>query len=84
MAAGSGLTTEEVDDVLAGHLIDPAAVREVDFDRFFRLRREALCVLVEKALKKSVQRDISEGAAHEDSSFFEESELQGDPEPDEE
>lgn len=72
----SGFDSEGVDDVLRGHLISPEALRSDNFDAFFELRRESLCALIEGALKKTVQRDVSEGNAVEDSSFFEEEALE--------
>lgn len=73
----SGLSDGAVDEILSLHEIDAKALRAVDFDSFFALRRERLCLLVERALGKSVQRDISEGKAIEDSRQFEESALEG-------
>lgn len=72
----SGFDADGVDDVLRGHLISPEALRSDNFDTFFERRRESICVLIEGALKKTVQRDVSEGNAVEDSSFFEEEALE--------
>ncbi|MBE7365296.1 DUF262 domain-containing protein [Corynebacterium aurimucosum] len=72
----SGFDANGVDDVLRGHLISPEALRSDNFDAFFERRRESLCALIEGALKKTVQRDVSEGNAVEDSSFFEEEALE--------
>ncbi|MDK8797724.1 hypothetical protein QP994_07485 [Corynebacterium sp. MSK044] len=44
-------------------------------NQFLINRREALCHLVEKAIGKTVQRDISIGIAEEDSVHFEEEEI---------
>lgn len=66
----AGLDSAALDDIIAGHLIDPAALRADDFEGFFARRREDLCQLIEKALGKTVQRDISHGEAQEDSAHF--------------
>ena len=51
------------------------SLRADDFDAYFAARREALCQLVEKAIGKTVQRDIDEGFADEDSAQFEHEEM---------
>ena len=68
----AGISDQELDDILRGHLIDPVSLRADDFHSFFSDRREQLCLLIEAALGKTVQRDISAGMAEEDSSQFEE------------
>ncbi|WP_311523029.1 DUF262 domain-containing protein [uncultured Corynebacterium sp.] len=65
----------ELDELLRPHLVDPQALRSDDFDTFFATRREALCQLVESAIGKPVQRDISAGQGEEDSSHFEQEEM---------
>jgi hypothetical protein len=42
-------------------------LRSDDFEGFFAQRRELLCKLVEKAIAKSVPRDLDDGSAEEDS-----------------
>lgn len=74
--SSAGINSEQLDGLLAGHYIDPAALRADDFNAFFRARREALCQLVEHTLGKPVQRDFSQGIAEEDSAHFEEMPVQ--------
>ena len=69
------ISSAELDDLLKLHLIDPELLRADAFDKFFISRREGLCNLVEKAIGKTVQRDISIGIAEEDSVHFEEEEI---------
>lgn len=67
----AGIPSEYLDELLTGHLIEPSHLRRDDFELFFADRREQLCLLIESVLDKSVQRDISQGVAEEDSSHFE-------------
>lgn len=65
------IEANKLDQLLGSHLVPAEALRADDFDRYFTTRREALCQLVEVAIGKSVQRDIDQGFAQEDSSAFE-------------
>jgi len=49
---------QRLDELLLTHLVEPAAMRGNNFDDHFARRREALVGLVEKAIGKSVQRDV--------------------------
>jgi hypothetical protein len=69
------IETDKLDALLGSHLVPAASLRADDFDGYFTKRREALCQLVEAAIGKSVQRDIDEGYAEEDSAQFEPEEL---------
>ncbi|WP_191562881.1 GmrSD restriction endonuclease domain-containing protein [Janibacter melonis] len=69
------IATEPLDAILRGHSIEAATLRTDDFDGFFDSRREALCVLIEQATGKTVQRDLTTGEAEEDASHFEKPEL---------
>lgn len=69
------IAADRVDELLATHLIPAEKLRADDFDAYFTARREALCQLVERAIGKTVQRDIDQGAAEEDSAQFESEEL---------
>lgn len=60
-----------LDALLEAHLVSAAALRADEFDAFFQDRRERLCLLVEQATGKVVQRDYDRGEATEDSSEFE-------------
>lgn len=66
----AGVQSETLDDNLASHLIDAQTLRQDDFAQFFITRRESLCRLIEEAIGKNVQRDLSLGHAEEDSSKF--------------
>lgn len=68
-----------LDELVATHRIPSAPLRSDDFDGYFRSRRESLCLLVEDAIGKPVQRDIDHGFAEEDSSHFEQEGLMDDP-----
>lgn len=72
------LAPEDLDRLLQSHLVPAGTLRTDDFDAFFRARREALCQLVETAIGKSVQRDVDQGYAEEDSARFEAAELEDD------
>ncbi|PRY52238.1 hypothetical protein BCF74_13417 [Knoellia remsis] len=65
------INSQRLDELLATHLVDPPALRADDFATYFAARRESLCQLVEAAIGKSVQRDIGQGLAAEDSAQFE-------------
>jgi hypothetical protein len=69
------VAAQKLDDLVAGHLINADHLRADDFDGFFDARREALCQLIEKAMGKDVQRDLSAGEATEDASAFEPEDL---------
>ena len=48
------------------------------FEAFFDARRDRLCALIEQAMGKAVQRDLTAGTPTEDSSFFEPESLRED------
>lgn len=58
--ASAGITSEELDELLRSHEIDPEALRAADFKGFFLARRSALLKLVEEAMGKVAQHDIDE------------------------
>lgn len=64
------ISSTTLDNVLESHLIPAGALRSNDFAAFFAERRERVCVMVEGAMGKQVQRDISRGYAVEDSAQF--------------
>jgi hypothetical protein len=51
--------------ILRSHLIDPAALRGDDFDRFFEARSRALLGRIEKAMGKPILASTLEGEADE-------------------
>lgn len=61
----------ELDSLLETHLVPASLLRSDDFNGYFVERRERLCVLVEKAVGKPVQRDVDEGDSTEGSEQFE-------------
>lgn len=70
----AGMTSGELDAILSGHLIDTAALRDANFDAFFRARREALVQLIESATGKAVARDVVvengvEGGSEDENAF---------------
>lgn len=79
--ARAQLEPEHLDRLLASHLVPAACLRSDDFPVYFAKRREELCVLVEQAIGKAVQRDIDQGFAAEDSAQFELDELVEDAVP---
>jgi hypothetical protein len=65
------IEAQRLDDLLATHRVPAEDLRADDFDAYFAARRESLCQLVEAAIGKTVQRDIDQGFAEEDSAQFE-------------
>lgn len=59
-----------LDALVEAHLVPAHLLRSDDFDGYFVERRRRLCELVEKAMGKSVPRDVEEGLASEDSAQF--------------
>ncbi len=70
------ITPDRLGRLLTTHLVPESELRADDFDAFFATRREALCQLVEKAMGKSVPRDLDQGSAQEDSAQFVLSEIE--------
>jgi hypothetical protein len=60
-----------LDDLVATHAVDPAALRADDFDSHFAARKEKLIGLIETAMGKSVQRDEREEDALAEAQQFE-------------
>ncbi|MBK6873852.1 MAG: DUF262 domain-containing protein [Kineosporiaceae bacterium] len=69
------ITADRLDELVEAHLVPATQLRADDFDGFFAYRRESLCQLVERAMGKTVPRDVDQGAAEEDSSRFETTEI---------
>ncbi|PSM41350.1 hypothetical protein C6Y14_21460 [Streptomyces dioscori] len=64
MVAASDMRPEWFDDVLTTHLIDPEALRDNDYERFYRDRSKQLQDLVHSAMgKRTMLRDLAEGDA---------------------
>ncbi|XKH53105.1 DUF262 domain-containing protein [Citricoccus nitrophenolicus] len=59
------LPIADLDAIVSAHCVDTAALRNGDFDTFFRHRREALLRLVEEAMGKPAARDVEEEASIE-------------------
>ncbi len=70
------IISTRLDTFIESHLVPAEELRADDFDAFFIQRREDLCQLVEKAMGKSVPRDLDQGTSEEDSSQFEKSEME--------
>ncbi len=69
---------DRLDSLLTSHCIDPFLLRQDAFHAFFDARRDSLCTLIEQAMGKAVQRDLTAGAPMEDSSYFEPESLRED------
>ncbi|ROR55063.1 hypothetical protein EDD41_2314 [Luteococcus japonicus] len=69
------ISPERLESLLESHLVPSERLRSDDFDAYFDERREALCLLVEAAMGKQVQRDVSAGLATEDSEHFDPNDL---------
>lgn len=65
------ISAARLDELLDGHLVTASFLRDDDFDGFFADRRERLCLMIEKAMGKVVQRDVDEGESTEGSEEFE-------------
>ncbi|MGW0768912.1 GmrSD restriction endonuclease domain-containing protein [Streptomyces sp. NPDC002676] len=64
LVAASDMRPEWFDDVLATHLVDPEALRENDYERFYTDRSRQLLDLVQSAMgKRTMLRDSTEGDA---------------------
>jgi hypothetical protein len=62
LASKAGISDQQVDDIVATHLIDPAVLRSADFDAYFNTRSENLLKLISTAMGKEAVRDeISSG-----------------------
>lgn len=63
LASRADVSDQEIDAIVATHLIDAAGLRSADFDSFFRNRSEALLGLISEAMGKEAIRDAdsSEG-----------------------
>lgn len=55
-----GIPGEDLDEIVAAHQIDVAALRAGDFTTFFTHRREALLQLIEAAMGKRAARDLDD------------------------
>ena len=49
-----------MDKIVASHRIDPARLREDDFEGFLVKRRESLLEIIEKAMGKDIDRDAEQ------------------------
>ncbi len=67
----AGLPAGRLDALVGTHAIDPATLREGDFNTFFLSRLEALVALIEKATGKSVNLDWDDNAEEEVAQFEE-------------
>jgi hypothetical protein len=48
-----------MDEIVRSHAIDPSALRDDDFERFFAARQNALLDRIEGAMSKQIPRDFS-------------------------
>ncbi|MES1949831.1 hypothetical protein S4A8_03198 [Salinisphaera sp. S4-8] len=57
-----GLTSDQLDDLLRTHLVDPAHLRNNDYDAFYRDRKRALAELISSAMHRPVAFEPLPGA----------------------
>ncbi|MFL6162356.1 MAG: DUF262 domain-containing protein [Jatrophihabitantaceae bacterium] len=69
------IASDRLDGLLTAHLVPAGLLRADDFEGYFAERREQLCQLVERAMGKTVPRDLDQGVAGEDSAQFETAEI---------
>ncbi|MBQ0925567.1 DUF262 domain-containing protein [Saccharopolyspora endophytica] len=69
--AKAQISTYQLDQLIASHLVPATELRADDQTAFFSRRREALSKLVENAMGKAVPRDLGPGEAWETSDRFE-------------
>ncbi|WP_324667966.1 GmrSD restriction endonuclease domain-containing protein [Geochorda subterranea] len=50
----AGITPPRMDEILRSHLIEPSAIRQDDFDAFYRARESALLRYIERVMGKPV------------------------------
>lgn len=60
-----GTKEDRLDTILASHVIDATALKENDYETFFKLRREALLQRIENATGKKIAREPDEAIAQE-------------------
>ncbi|TRZ93034.1 MAG: DUF262 domain-containing protein [Dehalococcoidia bacterium] len=60
-----GTKEDRLDTILASHVIDATALKENDYETFFKLRREALLQRIENATGKKIARETAETIAQE-------------------
>jgi hypothetical protein len=74
--ANMQIDARQLDAIVGGHLVPAAASRSDDHEEFVAQRRESLCALMEKAMGKTVPRDVDSGQAGEASDRFEPDEVE--------
>jgi hypothetical protein len=72
----AGIAPARMDEILRSHLIDPAALRADDFDRFFQARSQALLEKIEKAMGKALAREAVEEEEVPESVRYEDEEVE--------
>jgi len=58
-----GIREDRLDAILASHVIDATALKENDYDTFFKLRQEALLQRIEEATGKKIARETDDSIA---------------------
>jgi hypothetical protein len=69
----AGIDERRMNEILQSHVIDPYLLRADDFDAFWKQRAEALLTRIEKAIGKTIFRNVA--AVDEETSEEEESDL---------
>ncbi|MBA7467989.1 hypothetical protein ES707_03229 [subsurface metagenome] len=60
-----GIKEDRLDTILASHVIDATALKENDYETFFKLRQEALLQRIENATGKKIIRETDETIAQD-------------------
>jgi hypothetical protein len=64
-----GLSDAQMDALLATHLIDPAAMRANDFERFYQNRKLSLIKLIESAMGKTILMDGNSQSSNDNEEY---------------
>lgn len=73
----AGVNEEKLDEILQSHLIDPEPIKNDKFYEFFQMRMKKMFELIEKAMGKSLGKELEmiEGGAEEGEAVEDEEEL---------
>ena len=81
LESSSGIASDELDEILRGHAIEPGSLRAAEFETFFATRTKALLGLIEEAMgKAAVRAEITQGSDGDSPEFFESEPAEADQE----
>lgn len=63
LQSNANIDSQRMDEILCSHAIDPGALRDDDFERFFKARQNALLDRIEEAMGKPISREFSPDVA---------------------